>query len=233
MWKAFELNRTVELPADPQTVFQAVSTGTGGWMFPSEVEPAVGGDDGEAKVAAWEPGRRLTIEVGDDSDWYNKLDYSIEPTATGSVLRYQHSSVLPEDVWDVQFAACDNHTDFYLHTLGEYVDHFPGRAAAYVDVNGPDTSATPDGFEKLRTSLGVESIGRQVRVDIPGFGTLNATVDFANANFIGLRTDNALYRFYGRNAWGSPVGMSAHIFTETDTAATETALQDWLNSIYS
>ncbi|WP_068272693.1 hypothetical protein [Aldersonia kunmingensis] len=233
MWKPFELNRTVELSVDPQTVFEAVSTGTGGWMFPSEIEPAVGGDDGEAKVAAWEPGRRLTIEVGDEGDWYNKLDYSIEPSGTGSVLHYQHRSVLPDELWDVQFAACDNHTDFYMHTLGEYVDHFAGRDVAYVNVNGPDGSATTDGFEKLRTSLGVESVGQRIALTIPTLGTLDATVDFANANFIGLRTGDALYRFYGRNAWGGPVGMSAHIFAETDTAATETALQDWLNSLYS
>jgi hypothetical protein len=234
MWKPFEVKRLVELPADPETVFEAVSTGTGGWMFPSETEPAVGGESSEdAKVARWEPGHRFTVEVGDENDWYNILDYVIEPTPSGSTLRYQHRSVLPEDVWDEQFAACDHHTDFYLHTLGEYVGHFPGRAAAYVDIDGPDASATPDGFDKVRAALGVVSVGRHVGVEISGLGTLNATVDFTDANFIGLRTDDALYRFFGRNAWGGPVGMSMHRFVETDSAAAQKALQDWLDSIYS
>ncbi|MCX5043505.1 SRPBCC domain-containing protein [Aldersonia sp. NBC_00410] len=232
MLKPFELDRVVDLPADPATVFEAVSTGTGGWMFPSEIEPAVGGDNGDAKTARWVPGRRLTVAVGDESAWYNTLDYEIEPTETGSRLRYQHRSVLEDDVWDVQFAACDRHTDFYLHTLGEYVDHFPGRAATYVDVNASEASATPDGFAKLRSALGVEAVGQRVRIDVTGLGVLDATVDFANSNFIGLRTEDAMYRFFGRNAWGGPVGMSAHVFAESDPDTIEKALQAWLDGIY-
>ena len=40
----------------------------------------------------------------------------------------------------------------------------------------------------------------------------DAVVDFRNPYFIGLRTDRALTRVFGRNHWGHPVGISLHDF---------------------
>ena len=48
---------------------------------------------------------------------------------------------------------------------------------------------------------------------------------------IGIRTDDALYRFFGRNAFGSPVGMSIHMFANgADPEQTKRGWQEWLNA---
>ncbi|MDQ0822820.1 hypothetical protein QFZ79_000560 [Arthrobacter sp. V4I6] len=38
-------------------------------------------------------------------------------------------------------------------------------------------------------------------------------MDFANEHFLGLLTADTLYRFFGRNAFGAPVGMTVHNFS--------------------
>ncbi|MFD8818693.1 SRPBCC domain-containing protein, partial [Streptomyces sp. NPDC059627] len=63
---------------------------------------------------------------------------------------------------------------------------------------------------------------------------LDAVVDYRDPYFVGLRTDDALIRFFGRNHWGAPVGISIHDFApDADAEANETAWQDWLNGVYS
>ena len=44
-------------------------------------------------------------------------------------MRYVHSGIFVDD-WDNQYDGAAKHTDFYLHTLREYLTHFappPGR----------------------------------------------------------------------------------------------------------
>ena len=58
-------------------------------------------------------------------------------------------------------------------------------------------------------------------------------IDYLTPEFIGVRTPDSLYRFFGRNHFGSVVGMSAHVFRDdVDAAAAEAALRTWLDSIY-
>ena len=60
----------------------------------------------------------------------------------------------------------------------------------------------------------------------------DGVVDYANDKFLGVRTDDALYRFFGRNAWGGPVGMSVHHFGDVDADAAGRSWSDWLKSVY-
>ena len=125
-------------------------------------------------------------------------------------LRYMHSGIFVDD-WDRQYDAARSHTDFYLHTLSEYLQHFNGRAATYIGdapagIQGPPTSATPDGFRRLKHALG---LGTQVaerdsvRLTPHGLEPLEGVVDYLRPNFLGVRTAEALYRFFGRNAFGA------------------------------
>jgi hypothetical protein len=58
-------------------------------------------------------------------------------------------------------------------------------------------------------------------------------VDFSNEHFLGLRTGDALYRFFGRNAFGAPVGMTVHDFSGSgDPAATAKAWDGFLTKVY-
>jgi hypothetical protein len=72
-----------------------------------------------------------------------------------------------------------------------------------------------------------------VQVTGDGITPFPATVDYNSENFIGLRTDAALYRFFGRNAFGTVVGMTIHVFDPTDSAVADSTLwQNWLDGLY-
>ena len=45
-----------------------------------------------------------------------------------------------------------------------------------------------------------------------GLPPIDAVVDYRTDAFLGLRTDDALIRVYGRDAFGWPVGVALHLF---------------------
>jgi hypothetical protein len=230
----FEITREVELPASPEQVWEAVATtaGNAAWMFPNEIDP-----ESDA-VKAWDPPRRFAVRT-EEGDWFNALEYAIEAREGGtSVLRYAHSGIFVEN-WDTQYDAVQQHTDFYLHTLGEYLAHFAGRAATYVGevpggIQGPPSSATSDGFTRLQRALGLDAgagEGEAVRLAPRGLEPLRGVLDYLRPNFMGVRTADSLYCFFGRNAFGGSVGMSIHAFGDhVDAARAERQWQQWLQA---
>jgi len=234
MSRTFDCKRVVVLPADPDRVWEAISTteGVTAWQFPSPVP-----DPGDAGTI-WDPPRHFGVRM-EQGEWFNALEYVIEGREGGtSVLRYAHSGIFMDD-WDNQLDAVQQHTDFYLHTLGQYLEYFDGMPATYIGdpsagLQGPARSSEPDGFDRLRSALGV---GREVAVgevislpvDLPG--PIDGVVDYAAPNFLGIRTSTALYRFFGRNAFGMPVGMSIHVFDpDADPGAARAAWEGWLEA---
>jgi hypothetical protein len=229
MGKDFEIRREVELPATPEAVWEAVATGPGtaSWLFPEDPGP-------DSKVEDDRPHRFAVRTEGPDG--FNAVEFVIEGRDGGTtVLRYVHSGVFDEEGWDTQYDAVNQHTDFYLHTLGQYLEHFSPRTATYVGggpggLMAPEASMAPDAFEKLKQALGATSEGDRVRVpndDVDG------VVDYQRGNFLGIRSDEALYRFFGRNAFGGPVGMSIHHFgDDVDAEATGASWTAWLESVY-
>jgi hypothetical protein len=230
MGKEFEIRREVELPATPEEVWEAVATGPGSasWLFPGEPEP---GDLVESDRPY-----RYAVRTEGEGGFFNAVEFVIEAREGGTtVLRYVHSGVFDDEGWDTQYDAVGAHTDFYLHTLGQYLEHFGPKTATYVGggpegINGPEASMTPDAFEQLRRELGATSEGD--RVSMPNGGG-DGVVDYSTDKFLGVRTGDALYRFFGRNAWGGPVGMSIHHFgDDVDADAAGNAWRDWLAGVY-
>jgi hypothetical protein len=232
MGKEFEIRREVELPATPEAVWEAVATGPGtaSWLFPEEPGP-------DSTVEADRP-RRYAVRT-EGPDGFNAVEFVIEGRGGGTtVLRYVHSGVFDEENWDAQYDAVNQHTDFYLHTLGQYLQHFAPEAATYIGggpggVMGPEASTTRDAFDKLQRALGVpEGASEGDTVTIAPEG-VEGVVDYRRGNFLGIRTDTALYRFFGRNAFGGPVGMSIHDFADgADAAAAERKWSGWLAETY-
>jgi hypothetical protein len=154
-------------------------------------------------------------------------------------LRYTHSGIFVDN-WDTQYDAVSQHTDFYLHTLGQYLEHFKGRRATYIGdvpqgIQGPPSSAARDGFERLQRALGFPpqvDAGDVVRLPgVQGVGTIDGVVDYRQPNFIGVRTTDALYCFFGRNAFGAPVGMSIHSYgNSVDPEQIKMAWHQWLTT---
>jgi hypothetical protein len=234
MPREFEIRREIVVAADPEQVWEAVATAAGnaGWLFPNEV----GAD--RADTTAWDPPRHFAVRQ-EQGEWFNAVEYEIEGREGGtSLVRYAHSGIFVDD-WDNQFDAADAHTDFYLHTLGQYLEHFGDRTVTYIGetpagVQGPPASATPDGFKRLQHALGLSAELREgdpVRLTPEGLDPIDGVVDFARPNFIGVRTADALYRFFGRNAFGAPVGMSIHMFADgVEPEQTKQTWQRWLDT---
>ena len=237
MSKEFEIRREVELPGTAQQVFDAVTGGIAGWMFPVEGAPTAPGTGPEGSTVVWEPSGHFAIRIEGPDGWFNALDYLIEGRDGGSaVLRYVHSGVLSDD-WEGEYDGASTHTDFYLHSLGEYLGHFAGRPVTYVAAPGPQASVDAGAVDVLRKALGIDSgadaIGQHVRVEVPGFGTVDGIVDYANQHFVGLRSDDALYRFYGRFAFGGTLDAAHHLFRPgADGEAATAAWSAWLEDLY-
>jgi hypothetical protein len=77
-------------------------------------------------------------------------------------------------------------------------------------------------------------VGDAVHASLGDAGTLDGVIDYSTPEFLGIRSVDGLWRFFGRNHHGSVVGMSAHLFVEggVDAAASEAALKAWLDGVY-
>jgi len=233
MSKEFECQRELILPATPERVWEAVATTAGltAWQFPSPVPTP-------ENATAWDPPHHFGVRM-EQGDWFNALDYEIEgKEGTRSVLRYVHSGIFMDD-WKTQYDAVGQHTDFYLHSLGQYLEFFDGQPATYIGdvpggLQGPDRTAEKDGFERLQQALGLDRTlreGSPVALAPAGLEPITGVVDYLRPNFLGIRTSDSLYRFFGRNAFGGPVGMQIHRFgTVDDPDAIKAGWQDWLTT---
>ena len=205
--REFEIVYDTDLPGTPERVWEAVTAGTPAWMFPTDQWPAV-------KTVEEYPSHLVSRMEGPDG-WFNQLEHVLEPLEGGRArLHYVHSGIFADN-WDQQYDGASKHTAFYLHTLGQYLKHFDGRPVVFTDIQAPATSQTPDGFDRLKEALGVDgtTAGEPVEREVDGVGRLAGEVDFVDENFLGLRTADAMYRFFGRNAFGAPVGMTVHDFS--------------------
>jgi uncharacterized protein YndB with AHSA1/START domain len=242
MTREFEIVRDVDLPADPDDVWTAITADTAAWQFPTGMEIPAGAAPPEGgPVTTWDPPHRFVVRMESPDGTFNALEYAIEARAGGTAhLRYVHSGILADE-WEDQYDAIGGHTDFYLHTLGQYLEHFNGRPVTYVGqpsegINGPETAGTPEAMDVLRAALGLAAdatVGDRVNASLGDAGPLEGVIDYSTPEFLGVRTADGLYRFFGRNHFGGVVGMSAHLFSDgVDAAAREAALKAWLDRVY-
>jgi hypothetical protein len=241
MTQTLDFQLQTPLPAAPERVWNAIATGAGnlGWLFPMEIEPWVGGvvSRGPCIVTVWNPPGDFAC-VHEAEALTATLTYRIEARDGGSVLHtHVHRDYhQPIDDLPVQLEAAETHTDFYHHTLGEYLRHFDGRPATFVQVIGPDASRAKGSFLALQRALGLPEgvkAGDAVRIAPAGLPALDVVVDYVDPLFLGLRGSGGFYRFFGRNHWGVPVALCLHLFgSGVDAAQAEQDWHAWLDGVF-
>ncbi|WP_019925101.1 SRPBCC domain-containing protein [Nocardia sp. BMG111209] len=243
MAEPFEIELETTLPASPDEVWAAIATGPGidSWfMGHNEVEPREGGvaamDTGgqreEAVITAYEPGKRFATRTATAADGrFMAFEYLIEGRDRGStVLRAVHSGMLGDD-WADEYDALRRGWPFHLHTLADYLRHFPGRTATPVFAAAPG----PAGPELRATLIRALSLptpvtpGDRAHAEPPALPPLDGEVTWADEERIAVRTPDGLYSFH----YGLP-GMAVmfhHVFDPEATGA-ESAWQHWLTTLF-
>lgn len=228
-----EFSDTEELRVDatPDEVWQAIATGPGidSWfMGRTEVDAgqtvrtAFGDFAPEHAITAWEPGHRLAY--GGDRVAY---EFLVEGRDQGStVIRVTASGFLTGDDWADEYEAMTLGHAMFFRTLATYLNHFTGRTATPVTAFGPMITDWPSTRARLMTAIGRD--GSRVRFTPPGLPTVDGEIYFENADTVGIRTDDAIYRFL--RGFRGPVMATHHLFTPIDVTRTEQAWQAWLTT---
>jgi uncharacterized protein YndB with AHSA1/START domain len=243
MGHQFAQHKAAEVPASPDEVWAAIATGPGidSWfMGRSEVEPGAEGTvrtvfgeyAPELAITQWDPAHRFAYRSGETPDGrFIAYEFLIEGRAGGSaVLRTVTSGFIPGDDWADEFEAMTLGGEMYFRTLVEYLTYFAGRFATPVTAFGPPGTSWSHDRERLRRELGLAetvSPGDQARL-ADGIEPAEGVVYFANANAIGIRTEDALYRFL--RGFGKPVIAAHQLFADdADPVRDQHAWAAWLS----
>jgi len=245
MSREFEVRKEITLDATPEQVWEAIATGPGidSWfMGRNEIDPREGGTNtftlaGHAQtstVTAWEPLKRFAFrgETKDDGTSM-AFEYLIEGRDSGStVLRLVQSGFLGDD-WETEYDALSKGWEIYLHSLREYLTHFPGRTATPVGVFGPPQAGEQevwDGFKRGLGLTGTVSVGDRAGFTLAGAAPVEGVVDVVSEPLvIGVRTADGLYRFMGR---GGAVVLGHHVFDAARPDELDDAWRAWLDDLF-
>ncbi|MFD7491048.1 SRPBCC domain-containing protein [Streptomyces sp. NPDC059832] len=243
MTHPFEIELETSLPASPEQVWEAIATGPGidSWfMGRNEVEPREGGSASmetgghreEAVVTAYEPGKRFATRTATAEDGrFMAFEYLIEGRGGGStVLRVVHSGLLGDD-WEDEYDALRRGWPFHLHTLREYLTHFPGRTGVPVFALAPSGGrSAPEVRAALARGLSLPSpipVGSQTHAAPAGLPPLDGEVVWSDDERMELRTADGIYTFHH----GSGMVLMFHHLFGPDTDSAEAAWQQWLTGL--
>lgn len=242
----FETRHEATVPATPEQVWDAITSGPqiDSWfMGRNEVEPREGGvarfvDPAftmESTITAWEPPTRFRFRSADDpGGGFHVFDYHVEPAPDGATVRWIHSGALSGDDWEKEYVAMGEGDPMYFGKLVEYLTYFRGRIATPVAAFGPNLgdglTAAPY-LEPLGLSA-MPAVGDRVRLTPTGLEPMEGVVDAASKSFLGVRTDDALYRWIAGFEGTTMVGH--HLFADdVDEQAEVDAWTAWLTRSFS
>ncbi|WP_380283960.1 SRPBCC domain-containing protein [Kitasatospora purpeofusca] len=243
MTHPFEIELETVLPASPDDVWEAIATGPGldSWfMGRNELDPReggtaameIGGHREDAVITAYEPGKRLATRTATaENGRFMAFEYLIEGReGAATVLRVVHSGLLGDD-WEDEYDALRRGWPFHLHTLREYLAHFPGRTGTPVFAVGPVPGRPA---EELRAVLAralalpqPPAVGARLHAEPAGLPPLEGEVVWADGERFALRTADGLYTFHHSTGL---VLMFHHLFGPHPEAA-EPAWQQWLTGV--
>jgi hypothetical protein len=136
--------------------------------------------------------------------------------------------------WEAEYEAMSEGDPMYLAKLAEYITYFSGRFAVSVDAWGPSISDRDRMQAMFRQALGLSDdvkVDERVRLTPDGFEPIDGVVDHVSPSFLGVRSDDALYRFIASFQGASMIGH--HLFAEgVDQQQAETAWSSWLARVF-
>ena len=240
----FRIEASVEIEATPEEVWEALTTGAqlDGWWIgaPNEVEPRLGGKVrqsfggavSESTITAWDPPHHFVDEGTPGPDGVvHAMEFTLEGRSGTTTVRFVHSGFLGDD-WESEYDALAEGDPMYIHQLAEYVRFFRGRPVAIVEHFQPDITDRQAAMAILRAAIGIDdaiAVGDAVRLEMAGLGPVEGSVDYVSSTIIGLRTDDALYRF-AFIPMGGGIYMGHHIYRDdVDAAAVTSAWAAWLD----
>jgi uncharacterized protein YndB with AHSA1/START domain len=235
----FELPQEALVEATPEEVWEAISTGPGidSWFMGRNevaggvVSTAFGGMDLPAStVTAAEPPHRFAHTSGTAEDGrFVAYEFLIEGRDRASTtVRMVTSGFLPGDDWDTEFEAMAGGLAMFFATLVEYLGHFAGRTATPLTEFGPPITDWPRAWEILYAELGHPSAGDKVRFAPDGLAPVEGIVYHLGPQTLGVRSDDALYRFL--QGMGGTMIASHHLFGATENQSP--AWHTWLHRLY-
>jgi uncharacterized protein YndB with AHSA1/START domain len=216
----YRIAKELEFDASLAQVWDAIATGHGtdSWFV--------------GTVTAWEPPKRISYRSAESPDGSAiAFDYLIEARDGGStMLRIVQSGVL-DDNWEAEYDALDKGWNIYLHTIGEYLEHFDGKIPQTINAIGAHTDDEDKAWEVLMTGLGITgspALGDMIHLPV---ADEDGVVDYVDEKtVIGVRTSDGLYRFSG---WFGGMTVGHHIFADDfDQVQAQRAWQAWLLDLY-
>lgn len=237
------LEKEIELAADPEQVWQAVSTpeGMSIWFVPhertgEEIEADFGGDNTEAagQVLEWEPGRRVVYGApGPGGEPSMTLEFLVEGREGGTtVLRLVQSGLFGGDDWEAEYDGFGRGWDMFFHNLAEYFRHFPGLPVANVVATGLTDRPGEAVWADLIARLGAEpALGERVHLTPEGLEPIDGVVDLRGRSLLGIRTERGFYRFMVDDLHHM-VNTTQYFYGVTvDRRSRTAAWQSWLDGI--
>ncbi|WP_326614356.1 SRPBCC domain-containing protein [Streptomyces scopuliridis] len=209
-------------------------------MGRNEVEPreggvvamGTGGHREESVITGYEPGKRFAIRTPTSDDGrFMAFAYLIKGRDGGStVLRAVQSGLLGDD-WQGECDALRRGRPFHLHTLREYLTHFPGRTGAPVFAVAPsDGRSAREVLAALTHGLSLPdpvALGARARAEPMDLPPPDGEVVWSDDERIEVRTADGIYTFL--NFAGTAL-MFPHLFGP-DTEGAEAACQHWLTGL--
>jgi len=122
------------------------------------------------------------------------------------VLRFVHSGILGDGWGDEYLDQTSKGWDMYLFTMAEYVKYFAGKHGTFVFAQLPAPKEGVDNWPVLVKALGIPEdaqVGDEVAMEPFGVtGVVDYVVHHDLHNFLGVRSQDGLYRFHGTTAVG-------------------------------
>ena len=245
MGEHFERSQEASVPATPEEVWEAIASGPGidSWFLGSNrVEPGMGGVVATdfpgippTRVEVWDPPHRLvhSNQPGEDGRFI-AYEFLVEGRSDSTtVIRVVTSGFIPGDNWEDEFEAMSTGGELFFSTMIEALTHFRGRRATPVTVFGPVPSDVDAAWARLRHALEADTLesGDRVTIRIQGRAPVAGEVYVRNRDTVGIRADDALYRFMA-GFKGPMIAAHHHFSPDADAEATRVMWESWLQDIF-